>query len=167
MHVSGKIAAWLVAVLIIVAVVFASKAFAVRDAWMQQAQKNEDNRGKDTDGLEPRENADHRGRPTHDGDGEQEGELAAVRLGVVLKDVSAGDIGGHQVGSELHALEREVQDLGDCADQQCLGQARNADQKAVAPSKDGRQDLLDNFGLADDDTANLLEQEGTRLTELG
>lgn len=41
MHVSGKIAAWFVAVLIIVAVVFASKAFAVRDAWMQQAQKNE------------------------------------------------------------------------------------------------------------------------------
>jgi len=41
MHVSGKIAAWFVAVLIIVAVVFASKAFAVRDAWMQQAQQNE------------------------------------------------------------------------------------------------------------------------------
>jgi hypothetical protein len=41
MHVSGKIAAWFVAVLIIVAVVFASKAFAVRDAWMQIAQQNE------------------------------------------------------------------------------------------------------------------------------
>lgn len=41
MHVSGKIAAWLVAVLIVVGVVFASKAFAIRDAWMQQAQQNE------------------------------------------------------------------------------------------------------------------------------
>jgi hypothetical protein len=41
MHVSGKIAAWFVAVLIIVAIVFASKAFAIRDAWMDLAQKNE------------------------------------------------------------------------------------------------------------------------------
>jgi hypothetical protein len=41
MHISGKIAAWFVAGLIVVAVILASKAFAVRDAWMDLAQKNE------------------------------------------------------------------------------------------------------------------------------
>ena len=43
----------------------------------------------------------------------QEDELAPAGLGVVLQDVGAGDVGGHQVGRELDALERQVQDLGD------------------------------------------------------
>lgn len=41
MHISGTIAAWLVAVGIVVGVYFSAKALAVRDAWMQVAQKNE------------------------------------------------------------------------------------------------------------------------------
>ena len=41
MHISGKIAAWLAAVGILVAIYMSAKAFAVRDAWMQLAQKNE------------------------------------------------------------------------------------------------------------------------------
>src|SRR5215472_7374908 len=41
MHISGKIAAWLAAVLIAVGVYFAAKALAVRDEWMKLAQKNE------------------------------------------------------------------------------------------------------------------------------
>ncbi len=41
MHISGKIAAWLVAVGIVIAAYMSVKAFAVRDAWMQLAQKNE------------------------------------------------------------------------------------------------------------------------------
>ena len=41
MHISGKIAAWLVAVGILVAFYFSVKALAVRDKWMELAQKNE------------------------------------------------------------------------------------------------------------------------------
>ena len=41
----------------------------------------------------------------------QEHELAPAGLRVVLEDVGAGDVGGHQVGRELDALERQVQDL--------------------------------------------------------
>lgn len=41
MHISGKIAAWLVAVGIGVSVYFSARAFAIRDAWMKIAQANE------------------------------------------------------------------------------------------------------------------------------
>ena len=41
MHVSGKVAASLAIVLLLVAMYFTSKAFAVRDAWMALAEKNE------------------------------------------------------------------------------------------------------------------------------
>ncbi len=41
MHISGKIAAWFVALGIVVSIFFAAKALAVRDAWMQVAQANE------------------------------------------------------------------------------------------------------------------------------
>ncbi len=41
MHISGKIAAWLVAVGIVVSIYFSAKALAVRDAWMKLAQDNE------------------------------------------------------------------------------------------------------------------------------
>jgi hypothetical protein len=41
MHVSGKVAAWLAGVLLLVALWISSKALAVRDAWMELAQKNE------------------------------------------------------------------------------------------------------------------------------
>jgi hypothetical protein len=41
MHISGKIAAWLVAVGLVLGSWFAIKAYAVRDKWMALAQKNE------------------------------------------------------------------------------------------------------------------------------
>ena len=41
----------------------------------------------------------------------EEDETAPAGLGVVLEDVGAGDVGRHQVGRELDALERQVQDL--------------------------------------------------------
>src|SRR5262245_60238601 len=41
MHISGKIAVWLAVIAIIVTVYFSAKTLAVRDAWMERAQKNE------------------------------------------------------------------------------------------------------------------------------
>lgn len=41
MHISGKVAAWLVAVGIGVSIYFSARAFAIRDAWMKLAQDNE------------------------------------------------------------------------------------------------------------------------------
>ena len=62
----------------------------------------------------------------------QERELAAAGVAGLLEDLGAGDVGRHQVGRELDALEGQVQDLGHGADQQRLGQAGHADEQAVA-----------------------------------
>ena len=63
----------------------------------------------------------------------------------------------HQVGRELDALERDVEDLADRADHERLGQAGHADEQAMAAREDGGEDLLDDFGLADDGAAKLFE----------
>ena len=80
----------------------------------------------------------------------------AAGLQVLLDDLGAGDVAGHQVGRELDALERQVQRLGQRADQQRLGQARHAFQQGVAAGEDGDQHLLDHFVLADDDLGQLV-----------
>jgi len=41
MHISGKLAAWLVALGIVASVYMSAKAFSIRDAWMKIAQENE------------------------------------------------------------------------------------------------------------------------------
>ena len=86
----------------------------------------------------------------------QELELPAARLQVFLDQLGAGDVAGHQVGRELDALERQVQRLGQRADQQRLGQAGHAHEQGVAAGEDGHQDLLDHFVLADDDFGQLV-----------
>ena len=85
-----------------------------------------------------------------------EAELAPAGLRLV-QDHGAGDVGRHQVGRELDALEGDVEDLADGADHERLGQAGHADEQAVAAREDGGQDLLDDLGLADDDAAQLVE----------
>ena len=62
---------------------------------------------------------------------------------VFVQHVGAGDVRGHQVGRELDALELQVENLGQRADHQRLGQAGHADQQAVAAGEDGGEDLLD------------------------
>src|SRR5262249_9588702 len=41
MHISGKIAAWFVAIGIVASVYFSAKMLSIRDAWMKIAQENE------------------------------------------------------------------------------------------------------------------------------
>ena len=69
---------------------------------------------------------------------------------VFLNDFGAGDVGRHQVGRELDAAELQRQRVGQRADHQRLGQARHADQQAVAAGEQGDQQLLDHLPLADD-----------------
>ena len=40
MHTSGKVAAWLVAISVLIAAYFSVRTFRVRDKWMELAQKN-------------------------------------------------------------------------------------------------------------------------------
>ncbi len=94
-----------------------------------------------------------------------EAELALAVRGLV-EDRRAGDVGGHQVGRELDALERDVENLRDRADHERLGQAGHADEQAVPAGEDGGEDLLDDLGLADDDAAELVEHRSAVCGEL-
>jgi hypothetical protein len=81
--------------------------------------------------------------------------LAAAGGGVFLNDVCAGDVGGHQVGRELDAVELELEHLGQRLDQQGLRQTRHPDDETVAADKERLQHQLDDVGLADDALAEL------------
>ena len=73
---------------------------------------------------------------------------------------------GHQVGRELNALEADVENPGQRADHQRLGQPRHALQQAMAAGEDRGEDLLDHLVLPDDDLLQLLLHELPMLGEL-
>ena len=74
---------------------------------------------------------------------------------VLVDDLGAGDVGGHQVGRELDALEGQVQRLRQRGDQQRLGQARHADEQAWPRVKMAMSSSSMTSFLADDDLAQL------------
>ena len=85
---------------------------------------------------------------------------------VFFQHVRAGDVRGHQVGRELNALEADVENPGQRADHQRLGQAGHAFQQAMAAGEDGGEDLLDDVVLADDDLLQFLLHQLPMLAEL-
>ena len=85
-------------------------------------------------------------------------ELARAGRPVLLDDLGAGDVGGHQVGRELDAAEVERQASGQRRDHQRLGEAGHADQQAVAAGEDRDEELVDDLVLADDDLRHLVFQ---------
>ena len=78
-----------------------------------------------------------------------------ARRDVLLDDVRAGDVGGHQVGRELDAIERQAERVGERAHEQRLGGSGHARDQAVAADEQRQQQVLDDFLLADDDLADL------------
>ena len=79
---------------------------------------------------------------------------------VFFEDVGAGDVGGHQVGRELDAVEIQLQHPGQRADHERLGQPGHADQQAMAAGEDGGQQQFDDLVLADDDLVEFVEELG-------
>ena len=76
-------------------------------------------------------------------------------VGILLDDVGAGDVGRHQVGRELDALEHQAQRLRQGAHQQRLGRAGQAGDQAMAADEQRDHDLLEHFFLADDHAPDL------------
>ena len=74
---------------------------------------------------------------------------------------------GIRSGVNWMRLKRDVENLADRADHERLGQAGHADQQAMAAREDGGQDLLDDFGLADDRALELVDHLLASLAELG
>ena len=84
------------------------------------------------------------------------------RFRIFLNHLGPRHVAGHQVGRELDALERQVQRLGQRADQQRLGQPRHAFQQRVAAGEHRHQHLLDHFALTDDDLRQLIAHAAIR-----
>ena len=80
----------------------------------------------------------------------REHHLPAAGRRVFLDDVGAGDVGRHQVGRELNAVNFSSSDLRQRRDQQRLRQAGHADDQAVAADEERQQHQLDDVVLADD-----------------
>ena len=83
---------------------------------------------------------------------------AAIRI--LDHQVGAQDVGRHQVGRELDAIEGEVEHFAQCAHEQGLAEAGHTFEQHVPAGKDGDEGALDNFVVADDDFADLRPQRG-------
>jgi hypothetical protein len=92
-----------------------------------------------------------------------ESEYAFAGSGILLDDLGAGDVAGHEVRGELDAFEGEVEGLGQGRDEQCLGEAREADQQGVIAGENRDQQLIDHLILADDHLRQLMRQGLARL----
>ena len=75
--------------------------------------------------------------PLHEAEGAPPGGA------VLLEHVGAGDVGGHQVGRELDAVEGEVEHLGQGGDEQRLGQPGHAHEEAVAAGEERDEQRVD------------------------
>ena len=75
-----------------------------------------------------------------------------------VKDVAAQNVGGHQVGRALHALELQFQHAGQSFGQQGLGDAGHAFEQQVPFAEQGDQHLVDDGGLPDHGLAQFLFQ---------
>ena len=80
-----------------------------------------------------------------------EGELASARI----EDVNAGDVGGHQIGGALHALEVAVQHLGQRLAEQRLANAGRSLQQHMAAADQGDANLMDGIESAEQNAAQL------------
>ena len=93
--------------------------------------------------------------------------MCGARWGVLLDDVGAGDIGRHQIGRELDALEQQPQHLRHGAHQQRLRGAGQTGDQAMAADEQADADLLDDLFLANDNAADLLDDLGIYFSETG
>ena len=75
----------------------------------------------------------------------------AAAVGALVEDFGAEDVGGHQVGRELDAAGVEAEHGAERLDELRLGEAGDADEKAVAAGEKGDQGQVDDLFLAEDD----------------
>ena len=90
---------------------------------------------------------------------EQVGEdCACVKtefVGALQQDCGTEDVGGHQVGRGLDAMEAEAEQAGERFDDEGLGDARDAFEEDVALDEECHEGFVDDAGLAGDDAAQL------------
>gem|GEM_PF-6076961 len=87
-------------------------------------------------------------------DGPLDEAEAALPVGALVEDLGAEDVRRHQVGRELDALAVEAEDGAHRLDELGLGEARHADEQAVAAGEHRHEGELDDVLLAEDDGAD-------------
>ncbi len=75
--------------------------------------------------------------------------------GILFDDVRSGDVRGHQVRRKLDAAKDQAECLGDGANHQGLGGAREPGNQTMAADEQGRENLIQHVLLTNDDLANL------------
>ena len=89
--------------------------------------------------------------------GEHRAERRRELAGLLVVDARADQVGGHQVGRELDALERAAHRARQRLDRQRLGEAGHAFDQQVSLRQDRHQHALEEMVLADDDLLDLVE----------
>jgi len=96
-----------------------------------------------------------------------ETHLAPPARRIFVDNLRADDVRGHQVRRELYALELQVQNPGERADQAGFRQSRRAGDQAVAAGKQHDEQLLDHFVLPDDHPPDFPQEFFPPLTQPG
>ena len=86
-------------------------------------------------------------------------------IALEIEDIGARDIGRHEIGRKLDAREFAAEHLGQGADEQRLGDARNALNERMVARKNSDERSLDHLVLADDDLARLVPRLGQNFFE--
>ncbi len=86
-----------------------------------------------------------------------EPEAALAGGEILFDDLGAGDVGRHEVGRELNAIEREIERLGDGLDHERLGESRHADEQRVSARENRRENPVQHIRLAHDAQPDLCE----------
>ena len=91
-------------------------------------------------------------------------EGAFARVGV-HDEVRAENVGGHEVGRELDAIERHVEYLAERADEERLAEAGHAFEQHMSAAEQSDEGVFDDGGVADDDFADLGLESGVGVAE--
>ena len=92
-----------------------------------------------------------------------EAEILGIGGCAEAKDGGAQNVGRHQVGGSLHALEAQAEQPAQSLDDQRLGNARHAFQQRMALAENGDQHLFDHPCLAGDYPPQLRAGVGDEL----
>src|SRR5262249_52254305 len=79
-------------------------------------------------------------------------------VGVLHDDVGADDVGRHQIGSELHAREGEVEAFRQRLDEQRFTETGDTFQEHVATGEHAGEHVGDDLAMSDDDLLDLAPQ---------
>ena len=86
-----------------------------------------------------------------------EDKLALSRGDIFLNDVGSGNVGRHQIRSELDPFETQVQNLRESFDQKRFCQARNSRNHGMSPDHQRNHHLVNHVILGNDDLSEFLQ----------